>query len=72
MKLIYAQTGDDTADVMLENGALMVLSLDEKMAVDIKTAGIKEGDSVTVTLSSGTQVTGTAAFLWKDIFRTLR
>lgn len=44
MKLIYAQTGDDTADVMLENGALI----------------------------SGTQVTGTEAFLWKDIFRTLR
>ena len=44
VKLIYAQTGDDTADVMLENGALI----------------------------SGTQVTGTAAFLWKDIFRTLR
>ena len=43
-KLIYAQTGDDTADVMLENGALI----------------------------SGTQVTGTAAFLWKDIVRTLR
>ena len=61
VKLIYAQTGDDTADVMLENGALMILSLDGKMAVDIKTAGIKEGDSVTVTLSSGTQVTGTAA-----------
>lgn len=61
VKLIYAQTGDDTADVMLENGALMVLSLDGKMAVNIKTAGIKEGDSVTVTLSSGTQVTGTAA-----------
>lgn len=61
VKLIYAQTGDEVADIMLENGALMVLSLDGKMAVDIKTADLEEGDSVTVTLSSGTQVTGTVS-----------
>lgn len=58
VKLIYAETGDDITDVMLENGSILVLSLDGKMAVDIKASGLKEDDTVTVTLSSGTQVTG--------------
>lgn len=40
---------------------MLVLSLDGKMAVDIKAAGLEEGDTVTVTLSSGTQATGTLA-----------
>lgn len=61
VKLIYAETGDDVTDVMLENGSMLVLSLDGKMAVDIKAAGLEEGDTVTVTLSSGTQVTGNVA-----------
>ena len=61
VKLIYAETGDDVTDVMLENGSMLVISLDGKMAVDIKAAGLDEGDNVTVTLSSGTQVTGTVA-----------
>lgn len=61
VKLIYAETGDDVTDVMLENGSMLVLSLDGKMAVNIKAAGLEEGDTVTVTLSSGTQVTGTVA-----------
>ena len=61
VKLIYAETGDDVTDIMLENGSVLVLSLDGKMAVDIKAAGLEEGDTVTVTLSSGTEVTGTVA-----------
>lgn len=59
VKLIHAVAGDDVTDVMLENDSLLILSLDGKMAVDIKTSGLEEGDTVTVTLSSGTQVTGT-------------
>lgn len=59
VKLIHAAAGDDVTDVMLENDSLLILSLDGKMAVDIKTSGLEEGDTVTVTLSSGTQVTGT-------------
>lgn len=61
VKRIYAAAGDDVTDVMLENGAMIVLSLDGKMAVDIKATGLAEKDTVTVTLSSGTQVTGTVA-----------
>ena len=59
VKLIHVAAGDDVTDVMLENDSLLILSLDGKMAVDIKTSGLEEGDTVTVTLSSGTQVTGT-------------
>lgn len=61
VKLIYAETGDDVTDLMLENGSVLVLSLDGKMAVDIKAAGLEVDDTVTVTLSSGTEVTGTVA-----------
>ena len=59
VKLIYGEAGEDVTDIMLENGSVLTLSLDGKMAVDIKAAGLEEGDTVTVTLPSGTQVTGT-------------
>lgn len=60
VKKIYTASGDKIADVMLENGALILLSLDGKMAVKLENVtGIEAGDSVTVTLSSGTEKTGT-------------
>lgn len=60
VKKIYTASGDKIADVMLENGALILLSLDGKMAVELENVtGIEAGDSVTVTLSSGTEKTGT-------------
>lgn len=49
--------GSDIADVMVSDGALMVLSLDGKMAVSL--ADVSAGDTVTVVLSSGTEVSGT-------------
>ncbi len=59
VKKIYAAEGDKAEDVILENGALAVLSLDGKMAVDVETAtGLKSGDDVTVTLADGTEITG--------------
>lgn len=59
VKLIYAVPDQEVADIMLEQGSLMILSLDGKMAVDIPDASqAVSGDSVTVTLSSGTQVEG--------------
>ena len=61
VKRIFVEAGDDIADVMLENGALMVLSLDGKMAVDLTGTTLAKDDTVTITLSSGTQVTGTVA-----------
>lgn len=62
VKKINVSAGDDISDTMVSDGALMVLSLDGKMAVSLSNvSGVAAGDSVTVTLSSGTQVTGTVA-----------
>lgn len=59
VKKIYAQYGDDVAAVMLEQGALMLLSLDGTMAVDVETDRLSPGDSLTITDSSGRSYTGT-------------
>lgn len=58
VKLLYAQEDDRVTDVMVENGALAVLSLDGYMAVDVETDALAEGDTVLVTLSDGTQEDG--------------
>lgn len=60
VKKINVSAGSDVSDTMVSDGALMVLSLDGKMAVSLSgVSGVSAGDSVTVTLSSGAQVTGT-------------
>lgn len=61
VKKIYIEEGETLADCMLENGALMLLSIDGKLAVDLEKteAEVSQGEIVTVTLSSGTQVEGT-------------
>lgn len=60
VKKINVSAGSDLSDIMVSDDALMVLSLDGKMAVSLSgVSGVSAGDSVTVTLSSGTQVTGT-------------
>ena len=59
VKIIYAGKGDSVQNVMLEHGALAVLSLDGLMAVDLETeSGLAVGTAVTVTLSDGTAVSG--------------
>ena len=59
VKLVYAREGDRVESVMLEHGALAVLSLDSKLCVRL-TAGsdLATGDTVTVTLADGKEVTG--------------
>ena len=59
VKKIYAAAGDSVNDVMYEHGALMLVSLDGYMAVDIDTAALSVGDSMTVSTSDGTEYTGT-------------
>ena len=60
VKIVYGKAGDNVRDVMLEYGALAVLSLDDKMAVDIAcSTDFTYGKSVNVTLASGKQVNGT-------------
>lgn len=59
VKLIYGQEGERVQDVMLRDGALAVLSLDGLMAVNIERGTeLATGDSVCVTLSDGTEVSG--------------
>lgn len=59
IKIIYAEKGDDVANTMVEKGALAVLSLDGYMALDIETDALAAGDTVTVVLSDGVELTGT-------------
>ncbi len=58
VKKIYAQVGTSVADTMYDQGALMLLSLDGLMAVELE-GTLPVGQSVTVTLSDGTQLPGT-------------
>lgn len=60
VKKLYGVKGDSVAAVMQENGALALLSLDGKMAVDIdSSASLAVGDGVTVTLEDGSTEEGT-------------
>lgn len=58
VKAIYAEAGKSVADTMSEHGALMLLSLDGLMAVDIDTAALPLGAAVTVVLPDGTEQSG--------------
>ena len=59
VKILYTAEGDSVQSVMLEHGALAVLSLDGLMAVDLETEStLPVGTAVTVTLSDGTAVSG--------------
>lgn len=59
VKLVYAREGDRVESVMLEHGALAVLSLDSKMCVRLTVdSPLATGESVTVTLADGKEVTG--------------
>lgn len=74
VKAIYAGVGSGVADVMVDKGALALISLDGYMAVDIETDALTEGDAVTVILSDGSEeeglvdsvVAGTATVLISD------
>lgn len=58
VKTLYAQVGDKVQDVMLEHGALAVLSLDGYLAVQLS-ASAQPGQTVAVALPDGTEVPGT-------------
>ena len=62
VKILYAQAGDNVQDVMLQYGALAVLSLDGLMAVDLETdAALAAGSAVTVVLADGQEFAGKVA-----------
>ncbi len=60
VKAIYANAGDDVQSVIREHGALMVVSLDGRMAVDAETASRRRDarQSVTVRCEDGTEYAG--------------
>ena len=59
IKKVYAQNGDNVQRIMLEHGALALLSLDGLMAVKIeRKMDLPTGQSVEVMLSDKTVVTG--------------
>nr|MCR5490286.1 HlyD family efflux transporter periplasmic adaptor subunit [Saccharofermentans sp.] len=59
VKAIYVKKGSNAKNTISQYGALMLLSLDGLMAVDIdRTENTKLGDSITVVLSDKTKVSG--------------
>lgn len=59
VKILYAEEGESVQTVMLEHGALAVLSLDGLMAVDLEAEStLAVGSAVTVTFSDGTETAG--------------
>ncbi len=64
VKVIYAEEDVSVIDTMDEYGALLLVSLDGLMAVDVSAAdSLSVGDSVTVTLSDGSEEDGRVAQL---------
>lgn len=61
VKKIYIEENGDIADCMLEHNAVMLLSIDGKMAVDLDNISqeTSKDETVTVTLSNDSQVEGT-------------
>lgn len=58
VKAVFVESGESVADAMYENSALMLLSLDGRMAVDIDAGDMSPGTALTVTLSDGTELSG--------------
>jgi multidrug efflux pump subunit AcrA (membrane-fusion protein) len=63
VKEIYAQVGDSVTSVMTDKNALMVLSADGHMAVDLSDSGLTEGAAVTVKTADGTEYEGTVKYV---------
>lgn len=59
VKAIYAESGRAVAETVYTQGALMELSLDGMMAVDIQTQSAAIGAAVTVTRADGSELRGT-------------
>ena len=58
LKVLWGEEGDKVTDVMVEHGALAIISLDGYMALDLETEALAEGDSVTVIRENGKEIKG--------------
>lgn len=59
VKRVFVKPGDNVADCMVANGALALISLDGKMAVELEQAGLSAGDAVKVERPDGSSLDGT-------------
>ena len=59
VKAVYAEAGDNVADVMYDKGCLAELSLDGFLSLELETDALTSGEAVTVTTSDGKQWDGT-------------
>lgn len=60
VKKIYAKKNTDVGTTIIDKGALMLISMDGKMAVDLETSvSVTVGETVSVLLSDDTTVDGT-------------
>lgn len=68
VKKIYIEENGDIADCMLNHNAVMLLSIDGKMAVDLENISQEavKDETVTVTLSNDSQVEGTVESIKGD------
>lgn len=67
VKKIYAKEGTSLASTMYASKALLLLSLDGHMAVDIETEELSEDDTVTVVASDGTEYEGSVERVWAGV-----
>lgn len=58
VKKIFAKKGEQVSDVMYEDGALAILSLDGYMSFTLETEALKAGSKVTVVRANGKKITG--------------
>lgn len=58
VKAVFAKKGNKVADVMYENGALAILSLDGYLSFTLETESLQAGDQVSVIRSNGKKFTG--------------
>ncbi|MBO4864354.1 MAG: HlyD family efflux transporter periplasmic adaptor subunit [Eubacterium sp.] len=66
VKEIFAESGDSVTAVMSDKNALMTISADGYMAVDIETASLSEGEEVTVKTSDDTEYSGKVRYVSGD------
>lgn len=67
VKAVYAEVGADVSETVEQYGALMLISLDGLMAVDIEAPTLPLGAAVTVTLSDGSEVKGAVESLSEGV-----
>ena len=64
VKKIYATAGKSVSDIMYEHNALMLLSVDGYLSLDVTTDALAAGDAVKVKVEGGSEYDGTVDGSW--------